>query len=505
MKSTIRVWCGALSLVLSLTVAMAVSAEVSLPLETTVKVLRAPAPVTPAPMETPAGTRPVPAPTTPAAKHPQYRLGQGASEQVQVGNIEDAAVRFRLNLPNESVLVEARITIDGVPFAMVRRRRAERILLDLKEGTSSATDALFNAEGATNILERLRHTQEVTGETPTVGEVEWLLARWIDGPTILPLNDNFQRFRANQRPEVLVLDRDRDGGISAEEMRLAEESFGKCDRNQDGLVQFTEVAVRATDTASDAKGIETRELIEYVLDDASRERKPDLSLTIAFDTAHPEKSRMALTAVSADWKPAMEQIVVDPTGITLTLKGTPVMLSAVQLNPSDQISIGAVIDGYPLLPTLDPNDDGRLTMRELRRVPETLKTFDQNLDGTLAVDELQSPVRLCFGLGASVHRELLGIRSPHRQPTAPPITGPEWFVRMDRNKDNDLARGEFPGTDEQFLELDADRDKLVSADEAVNFDKQTADTEQEKAKRSPATPGPATSTDTNAQQEAKPQ
>ena len=40
------------------------------------------------------------------------------------------------------------------------------------------------------------------------------------------------------------------------------------------------------------------------------------------------------------------------------------------VQPSDQISIGAVNDGYPMLPDLDPNDDGRLTVRELRGVPE---------------------------------------------------------------------------------------------------------------------------------------
>jgi hypothetical protein len=496
-------WCGAMALAFAGPDAL--SAEPPLPLETAVKVLRAPVPATPAPMDVPAGTRPVPTPTTPAAKHPQYRLSHATNDQVLTGDVKNPAVRFVLKLPTESLLVEATITIDGLPYAMVRRQRVKVILGELKDGKSGATSPIPTADGGGRILERLRHTQEVTGEVPTVAEVEWLLARWIDGPTILPLNGNFQRFRANQRPEVLVLDRDRDGVISAEELQGAEESFGKCDRNQDGIVQFTEVAVPATDSPSNTSRVMEGDLIEYVSDNSLPTRDPDLRLTVAFDSAHPAKSRIALAAESAVLKSPLDHVAVDPTGITLTLKGTPVLLGAVQMNASDQISIGAVIDGYPLLPALDPNDDGRLTVRELRRLPDFLRMFDRNHDGALTADELRPPVRLCFGLGPTVHRELVGIRSPHRVESTPTITGPEWFVRMDRNKDNDLARGEFPGTDEQFLELDADRDALVSAEEAVRFDKKSDAAEQKDANRPPANPGRPTLTDTNAPQEASPQ
>lgn len=496
-------WCGAIAL--SFAGPDALSAETPLPLETAVKVLRAPASAAPAPIDAPAGTRPVPTPTTPAAKHPQYRLIPASNEQVPTGDVKNPTVRFLFKLPTESLLVEARITIDGLPYALVRRQRVERILGELNDGKSSATGPFQTAEVGVNILERLRHTRDVTGEEPTVAEVEWLLARWIDGPTILPLNSNFQRFRANQRPEVLVLDRDRDGVISAEELQGAEESFGKCDRNQDGIVQFTEIAVPATDSPSNTSGVAAGDLIEYLPEDSLPSRDPDLSLTVAFDSAHPAKSRIALAAESAVLKSPLDHVAVDPTGITLTLKGTPVLLGAVQMNASDQISIGAVIDGYPLLPALDPNDDGRLTVRELRRLPEFLRRFDRNHDGALTADELRPPIRLCFGLGPTVHRELVGIRSPHRVESTPTITGPEWFARMDRNKDNDLTRGEFPGTDEQFVELDADRDALVSAEEASLFDKKSDAAEPKDANRPPANPGRPTLTDTNAPQEASPQ
>jgi Ca2+-binding EF-hand superfamily protein len=566
MNPASQIWFGALLLVLTGTVAVSVAEEIHLPLETTVKMLRTAVPGVPATMQMQANTRPTPVPTTPAAKYPQYRVGHQQNEQPKAENFDNPAIRFFLYLPTETLLIEARITIDAVPFAMVRKQRVERILKEVTAGKDIATGLVKDAEqkppveklpaaetqAASSITDRLRHTMDVTGETPTVEEVDWLLSRWIDGPTILPLNSNFQRFRANQRPEFVILDLNRDGTISADELQLAEKSFWACDLNQDALVQFTEIGAAATDPRIKATEIESGELIVFVPDDASaaeafrrltpvrslvagaasvsanrfdtnsngqfdaeeldalRKRVPDLSLTIAFDSANPEKSRLALTAVADDFKQSMDQAKVDPTGITLTLKGTPVILAAVQMQPSDQISIGAVHDGYPLLPALDPNDDGRLTSRELRGLLNTLKTFDRNQDGSLTLDEVRSPIRLCFGLGASVHRELAGIRSLYRKEATPTITGPEWFVRMDRNKDNDLSRSELPGTDEQFQVLDADHDELVGAEEALQFDKQADEAQKNDAVKTTEADqpvrnqGPATSIDTTSKEETKP-
>ena len=476
--------------------------------------------------------RPVPTPTTPAAKYPQYQsqaISRNERQTSASATLANPQIRFFLNLPNETLLIEAKITIDNLPFAMVRQKRAERILREVKVGkdipTGIGNDSEKNPAARSpsacvqsNITDRLRHTMKLTGEIPTVEEVDWLISQWVDGPTIMPLNNNFQRFRANQRPEFVILDRNRDGKISAEEMQLAAKSFSECDLNQDGVMQFIEIAVAATnDPRITAAGIESGDLIVLVPEaasstdacrrlshakpsekdappvtvcrfdtnangqfdpeelDALLKRVPDVSLTIAFDSANPGKSRIALTAVAGEFKESIDTATVDATGITLTVKGTPVILAAVQMQPSDQISIGAVNDGYPMLPSLDPNDDGRLTVRELRGLLDMLKTFDANHDGLLTLDEVQSPIRVCFGLGASVHRELVGIRSIHPKETLPPIAGPEWFVRMDRNKDNDLTRGEFPGTDEQFQVLDADHDELVSAEEALRFDKKADD------------------------------
>ena len=235
---------------------------------------------------------------------------------------------------------------------------------------------------------------------------------------------------------------------------------------------------------------------------ALRSSPADLSLTIAFHSKQPDKSRLALTAVAAEFAEAVRGATIDHLGITLSIAGVAVSFQAIQTGPGnqisgDQISIGAVNDGYPLLPDLDLNDDGRLTVRELRSVPARLSRFDRNHDGSLSTDEIRAPIRVCFGLGPIVHRELAGIRSVHRRPESPAPSGPEWFVRMDRNKDNDLTRGEFPGTDEQFAAIDADGDELISADEALAFDRKANE-------GSGNLDQPADSTGANSKEQAQP-
>ena len=65
-----------------------------------------------------------------------------------------------------------------------------------------------------------------------------------------------------------------------------------------------------------------------------------------------------------------------------------------------------------------------------------------------------------------MHSELAVLRNIQGTQKEPAVVGPGWFVQMDVNRDNDLTRKEFPGTDAQFKELDTDDDELISATEA---------------------------------------
>ncbi len=494
--------------------------------------------------------RPVPTPSTPSAKYPQYQLGPKQRNESALGDATNPRLRFLLNLPDGLALLEATITIDGQPFRMPRQQRIERTLKDLAENKVDVTPAIpvqaadpkavpvqavADPTGvpatSTSIVERLRHTMKLTEKSPSQEEVHWILCNWVDGPTLLQLNDHFQRFRADQRPELIVLDRNRDGSISAEEIALSAQSLQECDLNRDGIVMFTEIAAAANDPRLVAANKDPGSLLtllpertsaaipypkaaastqsnnanEEPSDTRSRfdangdgevdadelralqQATPDVVLSIAFDTAKPERSRIAVVSAAKEFEQSLDQATIDTAGITMMFKRTPVIFSAAQMASGDQISIGAVNDGYPLLPKLDLNDDGRLTIRELRTIPATLITFDKNHDGMLTPEETQSPIRVCVGLGATVHVELAGIRTQRNKDTSVPSEGPEWFTRMDRNKDRDLTRAEFPGTDEQFSALDADGDQLISVDEATVFEKnnQNADNEASRSVSNP--------------------
>jgi Ca2+-binding EF-hand superfamily protein len=474
---------------------LADDASGKVPLAAPVKVLEAqPASPQPVGLVLPQAQRPQP--TLPSGKLPQYQLGDdlGASDEPQ-----NPKLRFLLALPSRPILIEAAITIDGRPFRMARESRIAEII---KAATASAEDSGTSAEVAAEPAdaaapetenaedaekselaqpstrryslpsapaEFVRRYLEATGREPSPAEVRWLLAERIDGPVLLILNDNFQRFRANQRPVFHVLDRDRDGAISPDELEQAVKSFQECDLNRDGIVDATEIAKAAADPR--LKNFEPTAAGKLIDRAADATAAPDLTLAVSFNTADPAQSTIAVTAWGGELQVAAAAAEVNGETISIPRSDAILAFSAVQYGAGDQISLGAVNDGYPLLPVLDPNDDGRFTVRELRELVPRLRQFDRNQDGGLTADEIPPTIRICFGLGPFVHRELAGIRSVNRPSGAPAVQAPAWFARMDRNKDNDLTRAEFPGTDEQFQELDADQDGLISGQEAAEFER----------------------------------
>jgi Ca2+-binding EF-hand superfamily protein len=506
-------------------------------------------------------------PTLPGGKLPQYQFDHHRRELPAADTLADPRLRFLLALAERPLLIEATLTIDGLPFQMARELRIQQLLEDLKrepepmpeaadstpespvqpapEKTESETKTPDETkqpeeQGAAgegkaeeekakvtpptepayalpaDVLERLRRQVKATGEPASVEELRWLLTNWIDGPSLLLLKDHFQQFRANQRPVFHILDRDRDGRVSADELAQAVKSFEECDLNRNDIVEATEIERSAKDPrrrptrnnsagrlifllpdqktaaetyarlaeacASGADSPAEKPLVarfdangDGQFDAAElkslHEAIPDLRLTIAFDSQDATKSKLTVDIPQshADRPFAAVSVLSGPareSAILLLVDGQPVEFSAVQNEPSDQVSVGAVNDGYPLLAEIDPNDDGRFTNRELRSLIPLLKKFDRDNDGALTRSETQATMRVCFGLGPIVHRELAELRRVNRGSQSPDTPGPDWFVRMDRNKDNDVSRKEFPGTDEQFQQLDADGDQLISAEEA---------------------------------------
>jgi Ca2+-binding EF-hand superfamily protein len=133
--------------------------------------------------------------------------------------------------------------------------------------------------------------------------------------------------------------------------------------------------------------------------------------------------------------------------------------------------------GKGLVEILDADGDGRLSVRELRGAHKVLGRLDADKDGQLAAAEVPKQHSGAFELGpaggnAGLARVVFLANDMGRQTPLPARTkGPVWFRKMDRNRDGDVSRLEFLGTEEQFKAIDADGDGLITADEAERYDK----------------------------------
>lgn len=397
--------------------------------------------------------------------------------------------------------------------------RAEKPATVLAEGDAETdpeemTPSVPGYQSAASIVEKLRRYISSIGREPSLDEVRWFFIDRLEGPTLLLLNDNFQAFRADETPIFHILDRNRDHIISSTEIGQAMESFLDCDLNRNQVVDYLEINEAANDPRLRSESLLGTSALLYLLPTETTAIETYANLLSRYDTLQQPIASLP-TRFDADsngrWDPdELEQLHTMPADITLHVRfdstasvnsslslseeslqvlqqhelSTEIInssivvfrpdcelwLSAIQLQPGDQVSLGAVTDGYPMLPVLDPNDDGRFTIRELRGMTKAIQQFDVNGDGQILKEELRPTIRVSFGLGSSVHQALAGVRKVHPAGSRT-IAGPDWFVRMDRNQDRDLSREEFPGTDEQFAQLDDDGDKLISAEEALKYDR----------------------------------
>lgn len=333
---------------------------------------------------------------------------------------------------------------------------------------------------------RLRRYVQATGRVPQRDELRWILTHWAAGPTLLIVNDNFQSVRASRSPLFAVLDRDEDGVIDTDELAGAEQTLLRYDRNQDDVLSFDEITVAATRTPADSERPLVAPAPLIPLDELARppllrrltqqygesfappSGAADVRIDVALDSSDPGRSQLQIQSLSV---PADQVTIHAHAGaMAVRIAGTMLEISAVQPSASeaiDQVSIGAVRDGYPLLPIADRDQDGRLTIRELRQVATLIAGADPDHDGRIEAAEILPTVRVVVGYGATAHQPLTTVRSIYPPDTTPPATPPEWFTRMDRNQDGDLTPREFLGGKESFADLDGDSDGLVNAAEAL--------------------------------------
>jgi Ca2+-binding EF-hand superfamily protein len=139
-------------------------------------------------------------------------------------------------------------------------------------------------------------------------------------------------------------------------------------------------------------------------------------------------------------------------------------------------SLTVADQGRGLFDLLDTNHDGRLSVREMRQAVKLVEQLDRDGDGQISRNEIPRNYQLTVGQGPNnfgqVGGRFVNVRTfgGPGELTPAPTAGPLWFRKMDRNRDGDVSRREFLGTDEEFDRIDTDHDGLISLEEAQRYD-----------------------------------
>lgn len=134
-----------------------------------------------------------------------------------------------------------------------------------------------------------------------------------------------------------------------------------------------------------------------------------------------------------------------------------------------QMVLSAEDQGRAIFAITDLNRDRHLGIREIRGAVTRVSSWDRNGDGRIGSDEIPHHYQLTIGRGQVGGFNARNVAMPVLESESVPdsgLPGPEWFKRMDRNRDGDLSRREFLGNRTQFERLDEDHDGLINAEEA---------------------------------------
>jgi Ca2+-binding EF-hand superfamily protein len=142
--------------------------------------------------------------------------------------------------------------------------------------------------------------------------------------------------------------------------------------------------------------------------------------------------------------------------------------------PRTSATVAVAEHGRALFQLLDVDQDGRLSLRELRTAWDRLAPLDTNGDGFITPEEIARQFEVTVSQGSPNGNPRL-VAPPTRVrpvgvPVRAPARGPVWFRKMDLNGDGYVSPREFLGSQEEFRRIDTDRDGFISPEEAERYD-----------------------------------
>ncbi|HYO24064.1 MAG TPA: EF-hand domain-containing protein, partial [Lacipirellulaceae bacterium] len=210
--------------------------------------------------------------------------------------------------------------------------------------------------------------------------------------------------------------------------------------------------------------------------------EPHLEVAVAFSEAEERHAaQLAIERAGA----GLEQISrIGADGVDrkhLRFGGAELILAAVDLTPAASgaaapargpaeaperhvVQVRVHDRGDALFDRLDSNGDGRLGERELAGIGGSLAPLDANGDG--ALEAAEAPYAMTFAVvrGAAAGSPPF-VPLPSTAPRAG-VSPPGWFSHADLNRDGDISPREFLGTAEQLRRLDANGNGFVDRAEA---------------------------------------
>ncbi len=330
---------------------------------------------------------------------------------------------------------------------------------------------------------------------------------------LMPREDAPRRIATRLRIAKGVIarcDKNKNGTLSREEVGMSKELFDHLDANKDGELDSIEL-LRWVIVTPDAEAVLRLGRIDGESDPVEAIGKANLELCrtasagLAFSTG---ESRINLIAASTTLAPQVQSIrqnlvqqfkTIDQknkgylTQKQLREPQFTVLRSILAVADRDeddclsleeltawvdltasgmycQTTVALAANGRGLFQVLDADQDGRLSIRELRNAWTRLAPYNRDKGRSVSRNEIPLQFQIVVTAGApnNFAGQLAGTRQPGMSPAASgPGRGPVWFRKMDRNGDGDISPSKFLGTREDFRRLDTDGDGLISLEEAM--------------------------------------